>query len=174
MNSAQQLAGYGYLLKTGQVQLGRNGVPMVQPGQQLHIDPDDMNQAGLAGRVIAQESSMRADRAAAAAQAATDSYANAEARRFANPPPSLMGSEAMYGAGAGRVFTNLASAGLSTAERVGVIARGGGDAVMGAVEARATAMAWWERLKAAPHGPFNRQKRALLDCVHSSAIRRAQ
>lgn len=138
LNSAQQQAGYGYLLKSGQVQVGRNGVPMVQPGQELHIDLDDMSQAGLAGRAIAQESSMRADRATAAAQAATDSYAEAEIRRFANPPPSLVGGTAAdfaYGAGGGRGFTNPASAGLSTAERAGLIALGGKDAAMGAVEA---------------------------------------
>jgi len=46
LNSVQQQAGYGYLLKTGQVQIGRNGVPMVQPGQELHIDLDDQAKSG--------------------------------------------------------------------------------------------------------------------------------
>jgi|GEM_PF-1052426 len=84
LNSAQQQAGYGYLLKTGQVQVGRNGVPMVRPGQELHIDLDDTSQASLAGRAIARESSMRAERLADAAQAATDSANAAETRKLFN------------------------------------------------------------------------------------------
>ncbi|QSI28274.1 LysM peptidoglycan-binding domain-containing protein [Variovorax sp. RKNM96] len=82
LNSAQQQAGYGYLLKTGQVQVGRNGVPMVQPGQELHIDLDDTSQASLAGRAIARESSMRAERLADAAQASTIANGGAQGAKY--------------------------------------------------------------------------------------------
>lgn len=82
LNPAQQQAGYGYLLKTGQVQVGRNGVPTVQPGQELHIDLDDTSQASLAGRAIARESSMRAERLADAAQASTIANGGAQGAKY--------------------------------------------------------------------------------------------
>ncbi|WP_418124639.1 LysM peptidoglycan-binding domain-containing protein [Variovorax sp. 160MFSha2.1] len=91
LNSAQRQAGYGYLLKTRQVQVGRNGVPMVQPGQELHIDLDDTSQARLASRAISQESSMRAQRLADAAQTATDSANAAETRKLFNSSVSSPG-----------------------------------------------------------------------------------
>ena len=88
LNKAQQQAGYGYLLQSGQVQIDRNGVPMVQPGQQLHIDLDDTSQSALAARTIGRESAMRADRLTASAQAATavnaGAYPNMDARDLRN------------------------------------------------------------------------------------------
>lgn len=67
----EQRAGYGYLLATGQVKLNKDGVPIVQPGQELHVDLSDTRYADAAGTVIAQESRLRADRADRAAQLAT-------------------------------------------------------------------------------------------------------
>ncbi|WP_426303952.1 hypothetical protein ACN9MJ_13110 [Acidovorax facilis] len=62
LDAQQQRAGYGYLLATGQVELDRNGVPMVQPGQQLTIDLSDNRYGNTAGQAIAQESGLRAQR----------------------------------------------------------------------------------------------------------------
>lgn len=87
LNAEQQRAMYGQLLQSGQIRLNRDGVPIVQPGQQLEIDLNDMSGAKVAGRAIAAESSARAARAEAQAQAATQANEdNAYALRMSGGP----------------------------------------------------------------------------------------
>lgn len=67
LNGQQSQAMYGQLLRNGQIQRNSNGVPIVQPGQVLNIDLDDLSAARLGGQAIGNESANRT-----AAQAATE------------------------------------------------------------------------------------------------------
>uniref|UniRef100_UPI0027BA8A80 zincin-like metallopeptidase toxin domain-containing protein n=1 Tax=Acidovorax sp. TaxID=1872122 RepID=UPI0027BA8A80 len=69
LDKQQQIAAYGQLLASGQIQLNAQGVPIVQPGQVLQFDLSDTGAAQLGGRAIAQESAERAQREALAQQA---------------------------------------------------------------------------------------------------------
>ena len=69
LDKQQQIAAYGQLLASGQIQLNAQGVPIVQPGQVLQFDLSDTGAAQLGGRAIAQESAGRAQREALAQQA---------------------------------------------------------------------------------------------------------
>eukprot|EP01041_Mallomonas_annulata_P026348 gene26348-47637_t len=94
LDKQQQVAAYGQLLASGQIQFNAQGVPIVQPGQVLQFDLSDTGAAPLGGRAIAVESAGRAEREARevlAAQQAADTYAG--------------------GAGGGRGFLNPALAG---------------------------------------------------------------
>jgi hypothetical protein len=93
MSPAEARAMYGQSLATGQIQRNAVGVPMVQPGQTLYVDLNDMSQAGYGGNAIGVESSNRAAIAEAqmrhAAQAATyrnENYGNEG--RFSTPSVS--------------------------------------------------------------------------------------
>jgi len=69
LDKQQQVAAYGQLLASGQIQLNAQGVPIVQPGQVLQFDLSDTGAAQLGGRAIAVESAGRAQREALAQQA---------------------------------------------------------------------------------------------------------
>ncbi|MFN7042879.1 MAG: hypothetical protein ACK4OH_17200 [Acidovorax temperans] len=69
LDKQQQIAAYGQLLASGQIQLNPQGIPIVQPGQVLQFDLSDTGAAQLGGRAIAQESAGRAQREALAQQA---------------------------------------------------------------------------------------------------------
>jgi len=101
LTPAEQRTGYGYLLASGQVPLGSDGVSSVQPGQELFIDLNETEYAGGAGRAIAHETSLRAERMAKAILPADptvgDSAGNAplydtrlEASRIANARTDIM------------------------------------------------------------------------------------
>lgn len=72
-NDQQQRAMYGQLARSGQLSFDGKGTPLVQPGQQLYVDLDDMSGARLGGRLIGAESSKRAALAAAEQRAYWDS-----------------------------------------------------------------------------------------------------
>ena len=83
LDKQQQIAAYGQLLASGQIQLNAQGVPIVQPGQVLQFDLSDTSAAQLGGRAIAVES---AGREALAAQQAAETYTGAGGGRgFVNP-----------------------------------------------------------------------------------------
>ena len=83
LDRQQQVAAYGQLLASGQIQLNAQGVPIVQPGQVLQFDLSDTSAAQLGGRAIAVES---AGREALAAQQAAETYTGAGGGRgFVNP-----------------------------------------------------------------------------------------
>ena len=108
LDKHQQIAAYGQLVASGQIQLNAQGVPIVQPGLVLQFDLSDMSAAQLGGRAIAQESAGRAQRQALeelAAQQAAQTYAG--------------------GAGGGRGFVNPALAGslAGTAQDNGLFSR---------------------------------------------------
>ncbi len=108
LDRQQQIAAYGQLVASGQVQLNAQGIPIVQPGQVLQFDLSDMSAAQLGGQAIAQESAGRAQREALeelAAQQAAETYAG--------------------GAGGGRGFVNPALAGslAGTAQDNGLFSR---------------------------------------------------
>lgn len=93
MSSDQAQAMYGQALANGQIGRNAAGVPIVQPGQTLYVDLNDMSQAGYGGRAIGVESSNRAAIAAAqarqAAQASTDRNENyGNEGRFSTPSVS--------------------------------------------------------------------------------------
>jgi len=69
LDKQQQIAAYGQLLASGQIQLNAQGVPIVQPGQVLQFDLSDTSAAQLGGRAIAVESAGRVQREALAQQA---------------------------------------------------------------------------------------------------------
>ena len=69
LDRQQQIAAYGQLVASGQVQLNAQGIPIVQPGQVLQFDLSDTGAAQLGGQAIAQESAGRAQRQALAQQA---------------------------------------------------------------------------------------------------------
>ncbi len=73
LDKQQQVAAYGQLLASGQIQFNAQGVPIVQPGQVLQFDLSDTSAAQLGGRAIAQESAGRAQREALAQQASAAS-----------------------------------------------------------------------------------------------------
>ena len=83
LDKQQQIAAYGQLLASGQIQLNAQGVPIVQPGQVLQFDLSDAGAAQLGGRAIAQESAGRAQRE----QQAAETYAGGAGggRGFVNP-----------------------------------------------------------------------------------------
>ncbi|MES2928519.1 MAG: hypothetical protein V4843_16970 [Pseudomonadota bacterium] len=86
LDKQQQIAAYGQLLASGQIQLNAQGVPIVQPGQVLQFDLSDTGAAQLGGRAIAVESAGRAQREALAAQQAAETYTGAGGGRgFVNP-----------------------------------------------------------------------------------------
>ena len=86
LDKQQQIAAYGQLLASGQIQLNAQGVPIVQPGQVLQFDLSDTSAAQLGGRAIAVESAGRAQRVALAAQQAAETYPGAGGGRgFVNP-----------------------------------------------------------------------------------------
>ena len=90
LDKHQQIAAYGQLVASGQVQLNAQGIPIVQPGQVLQFDLSDTRAAQLGGRAIAQESVGRAQRqaqAVSAAQQAAETYAGGAGggRGFVNP-----------------------------------------------------------------------------------------
>ncbi len=80
LDRQQQIAAYGQLVASGQVQLNAQGIPIVQPGQVLRVDLSDMSAAQLGGRAIAQESAGRAQREQqlAAQQAAETAHTTQE------------------------------------------------------------------------------------------------
>jgi hypothetical protein len=73
LDKQQQIAAYGQLLASGQIQLNAQGVPIVQPGQVLQFDLSDTRAAQLGGRAIAVESAGREAREALAQQASAAS-----------------------------------------------------------------------------------------------------
>ncbi|WP_156957792.1 hypothetical protein [Paracidovorax oryzae] len=72
-NEQQQRAMYGQLVSSGQLSFDAKGMPVVQSGQELYVDLDDMSGARLGGRLIAAESGNRAAIAAAEQRAYWDS-----------------------------------------------------------------------------------------------------
>ena len=87
LDRQQQVAAYGQLLASGQIQLNAQGVPIVQPGQVLRFDLSDTGAAQLGGQAIAVESAGRAQREAQAAQQAAETYTVGAGggRGFVNP-----------------------------------------------------------------------------------------
>ena len=90
LDKHQQIAAYGQLVASGQVQLNAQGIPIVQAGQVLQFDLSDTRAAQLGGRAIAQESAGRTQRqaqAVSAAQQAAETYAGGAGggRGFVNP-----------------------------------------------------------------------------------------
>ncbi|MDN6886173.1 LysM peptidoglycan-binding domain-containing protein [Variovorax sp. CAN2819] len=60
MSSAEAQAMYGQALATGQIRRNAMGMPIVQPGQTLYVDLNDVSQAGYGGNAIGLESRNRA------------------------------------------------------------------------------------------------------------------
>ncbi|EJL74989.1 hypothetical protein PMI12_02871, partial [Variovorax sp. CF313] len=60
MSSAEAQAMYGQALATGQIRRNAIGMPIVQPGQTLYVDLNDLSQAGYGGNAIGLESRNRA------------------------------------------------------------------------------------------------------------------
>ncbi|MDT0140819.1 LysM peptidoglycan-binding domain-containing protein [Acidovorax sp. PRC11] len=68
LDAAQHQAMYGQMLAKGTIRLNAQGVPPVQPGQVLDFDLSDMSAGKLGASAIGQESRLRSERVAAAAQ----------------------------------------------------------------------------------------------------------